>query len=162
MDAQALALGRLVVQSALGEPLRAEIDLAQVTPAEAASLSVGLASPAAFRAAGLEFSPGLASVNISVQRRADGRAYVQVTGARAVNEPYLDLILEASWSSGRIVRDYTLLFDPPKPRAATPVTPEPVVAAVALPPAAAPTAAAIAPLPAPLPAPVSPPPVAAR
>ena len=158
LDAQALALGRLVVQSALGEPLRAEIDLAQVTPAEAASLSVGLASPAAFRAAGLEFSPGLASVNISVQRRADGRAYVQVTGARAVNEPYLDLILEASWSSGRIVRDYTLLFDPPKPRAATPAPPEPVVAAVTLPPAAA----AIAPPPAPLPAPVPPPPVAAR
>jgi len=162
LDAQALALGRLVVQSALGEPLQAEIDLAQVTPAEAASLSVGLASPAAFRAAGLEFSPGLASVNLSVQRRADGRAYVQVTGARAVNEPYLDLILEASWSSGRIVRDYTLLFDPPKPRAATLVTPEPVVAAVALPPAAAATAAAIAPPPVPLPAPVPPPPVVAR
>ncbi len=159
LDAQALALGRLVVQSTLGEPLRAEIDLAQVTSAEAASLTVELASPAAFRAAGLEFNPGLTHVNLSVQRRADGRAYVQVTGARAFNEPYLDLIVEASWSSGRIVRDYTLLFDPPKPKTTNPLTPEPVVAAVALPPAPAPAAPVPPPLPAPLPPP--PPPTAA-
>ena len=140
LDANALALGRLVVQSALGEPLRAEIDLAQVTPAEAASLNVGLAPAAAFRAAGLEFNPSLNSVSVSVQRRADGRAYIQVTGTRAVNEPYLDLILEANWASGRIVRDYTLLFDPPKTRTAPAPAAEPLPA-VTLPPAQAPTSA---------------------
>lgn len=140
LDANALALGRLVVQSALGEPLRAEIDLAQVTPAEAASLNVGLAPAAAFRAAGLEFNPSLNSVTFRVQRRADGRAYILVTGTRTINEPFLDLILEANWGSGRIVRDYTLLFDPPTTRTTPAPATEPL-SAVTLPPAQAPAQA---------------------
>lgn len=136
LDANALALGRLVVQSALGEPLRAEIDLAQVTPAEAASLNVGLAPAAAFRAAGLEFNPSLNGVTFRVQRWADGRAYIQITGTRTVNEPYLDLILEANWGSGRIVRDYTLLLDPPTTRT-TPAPESQPLQAITLPPAQA-------------------------
>jgi pilus assembly protein FimV len=133
-DAQALALGRIVVQSALGEPLRAEIDVPDINADEAASLRVGLASGEAFRAAGMDFNPALSNLQISLQRRADGRAYLRLTSTRAVTEPFVDLIVEANWSSGRIVRDYTLLFDPPNLRAGAPSTP--------LPPVVAPTAPA--------------------
>lgn len=133
--AQALALGRVVVQSALGEPLRAEIDVPDINPEEAASLRVGLAAAETFRASGMEMNPALTGLQISLQKRADGRSFLRLTSPRPVNEPFVDLIVEANWSSGRIVRDYTLLFDPPNLRAAP--RPSPVAPGVSAPPAAA-------------------------
>src|SRR5687768_17407439 len=76
--AQALALGRVTVQSALGEPLRVEIDVPEITADEVASLKASVASPDAFRAAGMEFSPALSGVNVSLQRRPDGRYYLRL------------------------------------------------------------------------------------
>lgn len=118
--AHAMALGRIVVQSALGEPLRAEVDVPEITADEASSLKVSVASGEAFRAAGMEFNPALGNVQISLQKRSNGRSFLRITSTRPVNEPFMDLILEANWASGRIVRDYTMLFDPPNLRAATP------------------------------------------
>lgn len=124
LEAHALALGRITVQSALGEPLRAEIDIADITADEASSLKAGVASADTFKAAGLEYTTALSGLQINLQRRADGRAYLRLTSSRPVNEPFVDLILEASWASGRITRDYTMLFDPPNLRSAgTAVTP---------------------------------------
>src|SRR5690242_5670456 len=54
-DAMALALGRVTVQSALGEPLRADIDVPEITPEEVASLKANIAPPTLFRSAGLEY-----------------------------------------------------------------------------------------------------------
>ncbi|GAO21342.1 FimV N-terminal domain-containing protein [Alicycliphilus sp. B1] len=71
-DASALALGRVNVQSALGEPLRAEIELPQITAAEAESLRVAPARPEVFRSQGLEYSPAAGNVQIQLHRRADG------------------------------------------------------------------------------------------
>lgn len=138
-DALALALGRIVVQSALGEPLRAEIEVPEISAEEASSLRVSLATPAAFRAAGMDFNQALGSAQLTLERRPDGRAFLRLTSARPVNEPFVDLMVEANWASGRIVRDYTLLIDPPKTRAAAPVAPVPAAAATQAvrPPAAA-------------------------
>ncbi len=76
-SAFALALGRITVLSALGEPLRAEIDVPQITADEVASFKSVVALPEAFRAAGLEFNPALTGVQISLQRRADGRSFIR-------------------------------------------------------------------------------------
>ena len=122
MDANALALGRIMVQSTLGEPLRAEIDIAEINASEAASLQVKVASPDAFKAAGIEFTPVLSGMTISLQQRADGRSYLRLVGNRTVSEPFVDLIVEANWSAGRVSRDYTLLFDPPGFRSNSNVT----------------------------------------
>ena len=73
-DAYALALGRITVQSALGEPLRAEIDLPQITPAEADTLRATTASPEVFRAQGMEFNPAVNNLRMQLQRRPDGTA----------------------------------------------------------------------------------------
>ena len=114
LEAHALALGRLTVQSALGEPLRAEVDIADINPEEAASLKARVASPEAFKAAGLDYNAvAAAGLDVRLQRRADGRAFLRLTSSRAVTEPFVDLIIEASWASGRISRDYTMLLDPP-------------------------------------------------
>ncbi|MEO8859710.1 MAG: FimV/HubP family polar landmark protein, partial [Burkholderiaceae bacterium] len=144
-NAFALALGRLTVQSALGDPLRAEIDILDINAEEASSLKTTLASPEAFKAAGLEYNPALAGARLSLQRRPDGRAFIRLTSDRSVNEPFVDLILETTWSSGRIVRDYTMLLDPPNLRAPSNVATAPpqVVAAAPIPtPAIVPVPAA--------------------
>lgn len=117
-DAHALALGRVVVQSALGEPLRAEVEVLEISAEESSSLKVGLAAAEAFRAAGMDFNAALSGLQVRLERRANGRSYLQLSGTRPVNEPFMDMILEANWATGRIVRDYTLLFDPPNLRAA--------------------------------------------
>ncbi|MBN8750837.1 MAG: hypothetical protein J0I65_25545, partial [Variovorax sp.] len=125
-NAHALALGRLNVQSALGEPLRAEIDVTEITAAEADGMKVGMASREAFQAAGVAYNDALSNVRAALQRRADGRYVVRLTGSRPMNEPFVDILLEANWASGRIVRDYTVLLDPPGSRqasAAVPIAP---------------------------------------
>lgn len=122
-DTMALSLGRITVQSALGEPLRAEVDVPDINAEEAASLKTSVARPEAFRAAGLEYNPAMASLQISLQRKPDGRAYIRISSDRTINDPFVDLILEASWASGRIVRDYTMLFDPPSLRQLAPPVP---------------------------------------
>jgi pilus assembly protein FimV len=150
LDAHALALGRITVQSALGEPLRAEIEIAEINPDEASSLTVGAAAADRFKAAGLEYSAVVASLQVNLQRRADGRAYLRLSSNRPVTEPFVDLILEANWSAGRITRDYTMLFDPPGMRdrsAVASVTPTAPVLSRPPAPSVAPAPREIAPRP---------------
>jgi pilus assembly protein FimV len=122
-QAWALSLGRISVQSALGEPLRAEIDVPNISAEEAASLKATVAAPAAFVAAGLEYNAAMSELQATLTRRADGRAYLKLSTTRPINDPFVDMILEASWSSGRIVRDFTMLFDPPSLKQAATVAP---------------------------------------
>ncbi len=121
IDAQAVGLGRLNVQSALGEGMRAEIDITSLSPEEAATLQVRLASPEAYRAAGVDYNAVLSGATATVARRADGRAYLRVTSDRAVQEPFIEVIVELNSASGRLVREFTMLFDPPGSRNAPPV-----------------------------------------
>ena len=169
-DASALGLGRLAVQSALGETLRAEIDITSLTPEEASNMRVRVAPPESYRAAGVDYNSVLPGTQAVLLRRPDGHPYFKLTSDRPVQEPFVDVILEISWSTGRLVREYTLLFDPPTvarapapstaPIATAPPPPAPAPApapapsvAAAPPPAAepgpAPAAAAAAPAPAP-------------
>ena len=87
-DAHALALGRITVQSALGEPLRAEIDIPEINAEELASLRTTVASPDAFRAAGLEYNPALTGIQITLERRRDGRHFLRLSSQRPVNDPF--------------------------------------------------------------------------
>lgn len=141
-DASALALGRVTVQSALGEPLRAEIELPQITAAEAESLRVAPASPEMFRAQGVDYAAAVHGVQVQLQRRGDGSMVLRLRSERPINEPFLDLVIDAGWNAGHIVRTYTLLFDPPalrQPPAAVAAAPQ--VAPPAARPRTAPEAA---------------------
>ena len=122
-NAAALSLGRVSVKSALGEPLRAEIEVPNINAEEAASLKVSVALPEAFRSAGLDYNPALAGLQAALQKRADGRAFIRLSSDRPVNDPFVDLILEVNWASGRLVRDFTLLLDPPSLHQRTPPAP---------------------------------------
>ena len=114
--AHAAGLGKLTVLSALGQPLRAEIELTAVSGDEAAGLTAKLASPDAFKAANIEFNPALLSLRFNVEQRG-GRQFVRVTSTQPLNEPFVDLLLELSWNNGRLVREYTFLLDPAELRA---------------------------------------------
>lgn len=127
IEAHALALGRVTVQSALGETLRAEVDIAEINAEEASSLRLSVGSAAAFKAAGLEYSAAVVGLQVTLQKRADGRLFLRLSTPRPVTEPFVDLVLEASWASGRVVRDYTLLFDPPNLRQAIGPTASPSI-----------------------------------
>ncbi len=144
----ALGLGRMAVQSALGESLRAEIDITNMTAEEASSLRVKVASAEAYRAAGIDYNAALPSTQVTVAKRADGRSYLRIVSDRVVQEPFVDVILEITWSSGRLVREYTLLLDPPgSTRLATSPAPAPIAPSMS--PAPTPPAAAQAQRPAP-------------
>ena len=134
-NALALSLGRITVQSALGEPLQAEIEISDINADEAASLKVQPASSANFKSAGLDYNPVLTGLRMSLQKRPDGRSYLRLSSDRLVQEPFVDLILDAAWQSGRLVRNYTMLFDPPGMRPA-PVLVQPSPAPVSTPRAA--------------------------
>ena len=122
----ALGLGRMAVQSALGETLRAEIDITSLTAEEASSLRVRVATADAYRAAGVDYNPVLPGTQVTVVKRPDGRTVLRLVSDRVVQEPFVDVILELTWSSGRLVREYTLLLDPPTTRMATAPAPAPV------------------------------------
>ncbi|WP_229506369.1 FimV/HubP family polar landmark protein [Massilia sp. BJB1822] len=135
-SANAAGLGKLTVLSSLGQPLRAEIELTAVTPEEAGELAAKLASPDAFRQANIDFNPALLSLKFDVEQR-NGRQFIRVSSSQPINEPFVDMLLELSWTNGRLVREYTFLLDPADLRSAQ--SPQ------AAPAAAAPTAAAAAP-----------------
>jgi pilus assembly protein FimV len=166
-NANAAGLGRLTVQSALGQPLRAEVEITSLSKDEAASLTAKLAPPDAFKQAGLEYNPALTGLSFTIGQRADGRPVVKVTSSRPVNEPFVDLLVELNWASGKFVREYTFLLDPPELRIARPSGSETTAGGAVVAPAVqspsaqvtatpAPQAAAPAPVvPAPVPAPTA-------
>lgn len=142
--AHSAGLGRITVQSALGQPLRAQVEVTAVSREEAASLAVRLASAAAFRQANLDFNSALIGLQLMLDRRGDSGFVVRITSPGPVNEPYLDLLLELNSNAGRVLREYTVLLDPPALRASPEVV-APVAGRAAAPApsaAAAPAAAA--------------------
>jgi len=144
--AQGAGLGPLRVLSALGQPLNAEIDIVSLRPGEDDGLSAKLGSEQAFRRAGIAYNPGLSSLRFAVVR-AGGKAVIRLTSHQPVNEPFLEMLVELQWATGRLVREYTFLLDPPEYKApmvsAAPApAPARVMAAQPAPAAAVPVPAA--------------------
>jgi len=155
--AVAAGLGKLTVFSGLGQPLKAEIELLSLKKGEADSLSVRLPPAEAFRNANIDYSGALLSVKFSVEQRGEGRYVVVLSSTQPMNEPFLDLLVELDWATGRLVREYVFLLDPPEykgppgvPAVAAPVTGAPAIKPIEMPsqavspapgPATTPTAA---------------------
>lgn len=113
LASHAAGLGRITVLSVLGQPLKAELEVT-ANRDETPSLVAKVAAPEAFRQAGIEYSQALSTLRFSrdVKERG-GRRYLEVTSDRPLNEPFIDMLVELSWASGRLVREYTFLLDPP-------------------------------------------------
>jgi pilus assembly protein FimV len=109
----ALGLGSLKVNSALNEPLNAEIDFTSASKVELKSLNVGLAPRSEFNAAGVERIPFLTDIKFTIAKRLDGRPFLQLSTEQPVREPFLHFLVQAEWAGGRMVREFTALIDPP-------------------------------------------------
>lgn len=109
---EAAGIGKLTVLSGLGQPLRAEL-VVSANREEIAGMTARLAPQDAFRQAGVEYAPVLLDLRFTLDKRPNGQSVIKVTSVRPVNEPFLDFLVELNWSTGRLVREYTFLLDPP-------------------------------------------------
>ncbi|MFZ1391686.1 MAG: FimV/HubP family polar landmark protein [Dokdonella sp.] len=112
-DASALGLGAIQVQSGLNQPLVAEIPIIQSAPGEAEGLIVQLASDDDFERVGMNRASIGVPVQFSLGKNARGEPVIKVTSQEIVREPFVGLLLEANWPKGRLLREYTVLLDPP-------------------------------------------------
>lgn len=108
-----LGLGRLTVESFVGQPLVARIELLSSSKDELDTLSARIADPALYRQNNLQYQGVLSRARITLERGTGDTAFLRVVSGAPVSEPYLDLLVEVNWASGRVVRDYTFLLDPP-------------------------------------------------
>src|SRR3954468_15686758 len=111
--AYAAGLGKLTILSSLGQPLAAEIELVSVQKDELSSLSARFASPDAFQQANMQYSPALIGVRMTIEQRSDGKPFIRIVSTRSINDPFLAVLIELTWSQGRLLREYTALLDPP-------------------------------------------------
>lgn len=157
--AHALGLGEVTLKSALNQPLQAEIELLDVKGLETDEVRPKLASPEDFAKAGVDRQFFLTDLKFTPALNANGKNVIRVTSSKPVREPYLNFMVEVLWPSGRLLREYTLLLDPPlySPETAAAVAPQlPVARPVTRPPVAAAPRPAPAPSAAPVPTPSAP------
>ncbi len=109
----ALGLGAIQVKSGLNQPLIAEIPVTVSSPGEAAELAVSLATDEDFTRVGLSRGRVGATLQFAVVTPSHGGTVIQVTSTENVREPYLDFLIQANWAKGKLLREYTVLLDPP-------------------------------------------------
>jgi pilus assembly protein FimV len=113
VSAFAAGLGKLNVQSAIGEPLRAEIELISASPEELASISAAIAPEDAYAEQGIERPASHSGIKIEVAKNAAGTPVLKLKSSQPVSDPFLDMLIQLDWNSGRLLREYTVLLDPP-------------------------------------------------
>ncbi len=113
MGAFALGLGDIHSHSALNQKFNAEIDLLSVDQEEIQDIRVNLASEEAFSRAGIERLFLLTNLKFSPMYSASGKPVISVSSSDPIREPFLNFLLEVNWPKGRLVREYTVLLDPP-------------------------------------------------
>jgi pilus assembly protein FimV len=118
-QANALGLGQIRIKSALNEPLDAEIQLLQVRDLDPRQILPKMANTDQFAMAGIDRSRLLSDVNFQVTLNQNGTGSIRLTSSRPVREPFLNLLVEVNWPNGRLVREYTVLLDPPAFQATT-------------------------------------------
>lgn len=113
LGAFALGLGEIHTQSALNQRFKADIDLLSVNRDEMDGIRVELGSPEAFTKAGMERPFILSGLKFTPALTPDGRVVISITSQDAVREPFLNFLVEVNWPKGRLMREYTVLLDPP-------------------------------------------------
>lgn len=108
----ALGLGELRLESALNQPLNATLYLQGGEGVSAQDVVISLAGQGAFDNAGIERPFFLTDLRF-VPVQEGNRLYFKVQSTRPIREPYLNFLVELRQPNGRMLREYTLLLDPP-------------------------------------------------
>ena len=109
----ALGLGDIRLLSPLNAPLEAEIDLVDVTPEEMSTVQAQLASRETFSRYGLDWPAYLSGVQVKTVKTGDGREVIKLKSNDPISDPFVTLLVEVNWARGKLVREYTMLLDPP-------------------------------------------------
>lgn len=160
-SAYGVELGKLQLHSALNQRLNADVSLTNVQGLGTDEILPGLASPKEFARMGIDRPYSLTNLRFTVHQGQNGQMSIHITSTQPIVEPYLDFLLQVLWPNGRIVREYTVLLNPPvygksgieklqpattqAPPATAPATPQPAPAQAQSSPAA-PAAATPAPM----------------
>lgn len=120
-------LGKLSVDSGLGEPLKAQIDLLEVTPEELSTLTAAVASEEAYALQGIPRLGVHSNIRVELIKNRDGSPALRLRSQQPIDDPYLDMLIQVDWASGRLLREYTILLDPPGYKEMVEVEPTPVV-----------------------------------
>ncbi|MFQ6334591.1 FimV/HubP family polar landmark protein [Methylophilus sp. 3sh_L] len=113
VSAHAAGLGTITSSSKLGEPLNAEIELLAVTPAELTSIQAALASEQVYQDQMLEKPAAYPFIKIEVSNNTKGQPVLKLSSSQPITEAFLDMLIQVDWPTGRLVKEYTLLLDPP-------------------------------------------------
>ncbi|MDY6919872.1 MAG: FimV/HubP family polar landmark protein [Pseudomonadota bacterium] len=111
--ANALGLGEIKLNSALSEPLDAEIELVQLRELTPQEILPSLAVAEDFEAANVERYHFLTDLKFEVTNNEQGKPIIKVRSRKPVKEPFVNFLVEVNWPAGRLLREYTLLLDPP-------------------------------------------------
>jgi pilus assembly protein FimV len=109
----ALGLGEIKLESFLNQPLKASVDLLNMGGLNADDIKVRLGTSDDFDKLGIDRAYFLTSIKFEVSDNGNGGARIVMSSEEPVLEPYLDFVVEARWPSGRLLREYTVLVDPP-------------------------------------------------
>ena len=112
LNARAVSLGHITLESSLNQPLRASILLGNVQRLSPQDVRVGLAPRTAFQAMGVDWSSNLSDLDFRAVSSESGLR-IELSTEASIVEPYLNFVLELVWPNGRLVREYTVLLDPP-------------------------------------------------
>jgi len=113
MGVAALGVGDIELHSALNQPLNAKIALVASRSESSSDIKVTLASPEAFKRAGVERYFYLSNIRFKPVVMADGSLSVKVTSHDIIREPFLNFLVEVNWPQGRALKEFTVLLDPP-------------------------------------------------
>ena len=113
LSVQALGFGGIKLKSSLNEKLNAEVALLSASANDIQSLKVSLASEEAFLRSGIDRTALLNKLRFKVKQNSSGDYYIHVTTTETVREPFMNFLLEMNWKNGRMLREYTMLIDPP-------------------------------------------------
>ena len=128
LSVQALGFGGIKLKSSLNEKLNAEVALLSATENDIQSLTIRLASDDAFLRAGIDRTALLNKLKFQVKQNDSGDYYISVTTTETVREPFMNFLMELNWKNGRMLREYTMLIDPPGSAPKQFAEPAPVVA----------------------------------
>lgn len=126
LSSYSAGLGKLNVNSGIGEPLKAEIELLSVTPEELSTLAASIASEDAYVQQGIPRLGIHNNIKVEVAKNADGSPVLKIRSSQPVSDPYLDMLIQVDWATGRLQREYTVLLDPPGYKPDTSTTSIPV------------------------------------
>ncbi len=136
ISATAAGLGKLNISSGIGEPLVANIELLSVSASELSTVEASMAPADTYSSQGLERPASHSDIKVTVGKNSNGKPILNLRSNSPITEPFLDMLIQLDWESGRLLREYTVLLDPPgyKPPAVVPLSQATIVKEMAVKP----------------------------